>query len=128
MSFNELGYENMSAGKTPLLVVVASSTGDGDPPDNAAAFYMSLRKQQQEGVLSGVQYTVLGLGDSNYTRFMHVPRVVRNRWVVRQVQLKMLCLHSSTQQASWSRLLGEGSWWQLWLPGRAAHARWLRVA
>jgi sulfite reductase alpha subunit-like flavoprotein len=80
MSFNELGYQNMSAEKTPLLVVVVSSTGDGDPPDNATAFYMSLRKQHEAGALSGVQYTVLGLGDSNYTRFMHVPRVVRNRW------------------------------------------------
>lgn len=43
MSCNELGWENLSAKKTPVIVLVASSTGDGDPPDNAAKFYVTMK-------------------------------------------------------------------------------------
>ena len=45
---NEFGFENLSADKTPLVVLVSSSTGDGDPPDNAAKFYMALRRRSNE--------------------------------------------------------------------------------
>jgi sulfite reductase alpha subunit-like flavoprotein len=79
LSMNELGWANFGADKTPVVVVVASSTGDGDPPDNGAAFYVQLKKQQPAGRGAGVKFAVLGLGDSNYTRFMHVPRVIRER-------------------------------------------------
>ena len=43
MSLNELGFEDVQAGKAKLLVLVAASTGDGDPPDNAAKFYATMR-------------------------------------------------------------------------------------
>jgi sulfite reductase alpha subunit-like flavoprotein len=87
MSLNEMGYPSITAAKTPLVIIITSSTGNGDAPDNASSFFADLRHEELPDHLSGVQYTVLGLGDSNYTRFMHVPRVVRNRWVVRQAQL-----------------------------------------
>ena len=146
MSCNELGFDNMSADATPVVVVVAASTGDGDPPDNAAKFYVDLRsvscpvcnavsagdhlhmqrccssvqhrsggphstpavitpavhgsrmacrtpcmseqlptcdvqadrrRSQPSGRLDGVRFAILGLGDSNYTRFCHVPRSMK---------------------------------------------------
>lgn len=42
--------------------------------------FQTCRKRTQEaGVLSGVKFTCLGLGDSNYTRFMGVSRAIRTR-------------------------------------------------
>mmetsp|Transcript_17221 Transcript_17221/g.51507 ORF Transcript_17221/g.51507 Transcript_17221/m.51507 type:complete len:883 (-) Transcript_17221:2276-4924(-) len=80
MSCNELGWENLSSERTPIVIIVASSTGDGDSPDNAAKFYATMkRKTQPLGQLKGISVAVLGLGDSNYTRFCHVPKTFRNR-------------------------------------------------
>lgn len=130
---NEFGFENLSAERAPVVVMVASSTGDGDPPDNCAKFYMALRRKSNANnllqvrvwqistgwgrpaaggpvptalwrahwlsgapamkaarptlgllfpppPLQGVQFTCMGLGDSNYTRFCHVPRTLRTRF------------------------------------------------
>jgi NADPH-ferrihemoprotein reductase len=81
LSFNQLGWQRVGASETPLLVVVAASTGDGEPPDNSAVAYVAMRKNGQElgKRLKGVRATVLGLGDSNYTRYMAVPRAIRGR-------------------------------------------------
>lgn len=53
--------------------------GDGDPPDNSAAAFVALKKPWPADRMAGVRFTVLGLGDSNYTRFMYVPRVIKSR-------------------------------------------------
>ena len=82
MSMNEMGFGNLSKDKTPFVILVCSSTGDGEAPDNATKFYMDVRKKSHpEGMLHGIQFTSLGLGDSNYTRYMHVPRVFKTRFM-----------------------------------------------
>lgn len=58
------------------------SPGDGDPPDNSAAAFVALKKSWPKDHLAGVKFSVLGLGDSNYTRFMYVPRAIKNRYVL----------------------------------------------
>lgn len=82
VSMNEMGFGSLSKEQTPLVIWVASSTGDGEAPDNATAFYNDVRKRShEEGLLRGIRFTGLGLGDSNYTRFMHVPRVLKSRFL-----------------------------------------------
>jgi len=50
------------------LVIITSTYGDGDPPDNAQSFYDFLHSEEAPK-LSGLSYSVLGLGDSSYPDF-----------------------------------------------------------
>ena len=81
-SMNDFGFDNVSADKTPVVIMVSSSTGDGDAPDNSAKFVAAVKRRSNgENRLQGVVFTSLGLGDSNYTRYMAVPRALRNRFL-----------------------------------------------
>ncbi len=62
------------AGITPVMLAsarealfVAATTGEGDPPDDAAAFLT--RFAAARPALSGLHYAVLALGDSHYRHF-----------------------------------------------------------
>ncbi|GMS84789.1 hypothetical protein PENTCL1PPCAC_6964, partial [Pristionchus entomophagus] len=57
-----------------FIVIVVSSTGDGDAPENSARFLRRIsRKTLKEDHLNGLQYAMLGLGDSNYSTYQGVP-------------------------------------------------------
>lgn len=51
-----------------LCLLIASTFGDGDAPDNGAAFWNALGAQPADA-LAGVHYAVLALGDSSYGQF-----------------------------------------------------------
>ena len=103
-SMAEARWGDLGAARTPVVVAVASSTGDGEPPDNAAYFSRQLRKAAAAAAaaasstaalggggggagddgaagaalkFAGVRVALLGLGDSSYARFMAAPRAVR---------------------------------------------------
>ena len=50
------------------LLLITSTYGEGDPPDNAAALHAALMAEGAPA-MSGVNYSVLGLGDSSYADF-----------------------------------------------------------
>ncbi|MDQ0337417.1 sulfite reductase (NADPH) flavoprotein alpha-component [Caldalkalibacillus uzonensis] len=51
-----------------ILLIVVSTYGEGDPPDNALSFYEFLHSRKAP-CLKELQYSVLALGDSSYEHF-----------------------------------------------------------
>lgn len=48
------------------ILIVTSTWGEGDMPDNAASFWQGLNQNGSSPSLTGVCYSVLALGDRNY--------------------------------------------------------------
>jgi sulfite reductase (NADPH) flavoprotein alpha-component len=59
----------LAAEKT--LLVITSTYGDGEPPDNAKALHGALQVAASAGTrpLSALRFSVCSLGDTNYTQF-----------------------------------------------------------
>ena len=71
-------YPLKDLAKERLLVVVMSTHGDGEPPDDARGFIEFLAGKRAPK-LEQLQYSVLALGDSSYPRFCETGRQVDER-------------------------------------------------
>ena len=61
------------------VLVIASTHGDGDPPDAVGAFASQLASAQGTA-LAGLKYAVLALGDSSYARFCQFGKMIDERF------------------------------------------------
>jgi len=66
MALNDCDPVTLAAGGR--AVIISSTWGDGDPPDNAASFWTWLSGENAPR-LEQLQFAVLGLGDKNYADF-----------------------------------------------------------
>lgn len=64
--------------KSKNLLIVASTWGEGDPPERAAEAYEALMDQEAPS-FEGVNFSVLALGDSSYVNFCEVGKRLDER-------------------------------------------------
>eukprot|EP00112_Aurelia_sp_Birch-Aquarium-sp1_P018730 Seg4510.1 transcript_id=Seg4510.1/GoldUCD/mRNA.D3Y31 product="NADPH-dependent diflavin oxidoreductase 1" protein_id=Seg4510.1/GoldUCD/D3Y31 len=65
-----------------LVIFVASTTGQGDPPDNMLKFWrFLLRKNLPTSSLQNLKIAVLGLGDSSYIKFNFIAKKIFRRLI-----------------------------------------------
>jgi methionine synthase reductase len=60
-----------------FVIILLSTTGDGEFPDNAMDIYKHLRKFK--GTLENINYCLIGFGDSNYKSYCHSSKVLERR-------------------------------------------------
>jgi len=66
--------------KQKYVVIVCSTTGQGDPPDNMMKFWRFIfRRHLPTNSLSQLSFAVLGLGDSSYAKFNFVAKKLHRR-------------------------------------------------
>ena len=76
----ELGSLTLEAlAQLEHALIIASTHGEGDPPDSALAFAMQLEAAQAPK-LAGLKYGVLALGDSTYAKFCGFGKLLDERF------------------------------------------------
>jgi len=65
--FTEAKLDDVLALNADIWLVITSTTGQGDIPDNLLPFYLDV--QNRFPLLTGKQFAVIALGDSSYATF-----------------------------------------------------------
>ncbi len=68
-------FKTIDFAEVPLLVIVSSTTGNGDAPDNADKFLRYIKRgSTPKNIFTQTHFCVFGLGDSNYEAFCEIPK------------------------------------------------------
>jgi len=63
-----------------VTIIVCSTTGEGEPPETARKFWRWLKKKTHPpDLLAHLRYTILGLGDTNYSKFCSGAKLIDSR-------------------------------------------------
>jgi sulfite reductase (NADPH) flavoprotein alpha-component len=73
-------YAEIDWAKEKRVLLVTSTWGDGEPPDNALAFWNALTSSTAPN-LAHLEYAVLALGDKNYSSFCGAGKKFDERFV-----------------------------------------------
>lgn len=76
---NESKKYNLEKETAPVIFIV-STTGDGEPPDNALKFVKSIKKKTlPSDHFQHLTYALLALGDTNYANFCNCGKTIERR-------------------------------------------------
>ncbi|MBK1833456.1 diflavin oxidoreductase [Roseibacillus ishigakijimensis] len=77
--FDLADYEVAKLAQEKNVLLITSTYGDGEPPDNAADFVETLLSDEAPK-MEGVKFSVLALGDSEYPDFCETGKVIDQRF------------------------------------------------
>jgi methionine synthase reductase len=62
------------------IIIICSTTGNGNVPDNGNGFWQKIKKRTLDrSYFSYVDYTVLAIGDTNFTQFCNSGKLMDKR-------------------------------------------------
>lgn len=71
---------NISFDNIKYLIVICSTTGNGDMPDNATSWWRQFKQRTtNKHTFEGINFLVLALGNSNYTKFCYCGKTIDKR-------------------------------------------------
>lgn len=71
---------NLSLKKLKYLIVICSTTGNGDMPDNAINWWRQFKQRTtNKDTFEGINFVVLALGNSNYSKFCYCGKIIDKR-------------------------------------------------
>ena len=71
---------NISFENVKYLIVICSTTGNGDMPDNSIHWWRQFKQRTtHKDTFKGVNFLVLALGNSNYSKFCYCGKTIDKR-------------------------------------------------
>jgi sulfite reductase (NADPH) flavoprotein alpha-component len=119
LDLGSLTLEALSEFKHAL--VIASTHGEGDPPDSALVFALQLETAQAPK-LAGLKYAVLALGDRNYAKFCGFGRLLDERFAQLGATRLLDCIEADTAVDEPFRIFRDRLWPELLKQAPAAGA------